>query len=98
MAAAKRTTDHDEIRRWAEGHAGKPARVKGTGNDRDPGLLRIDFPGYRGEHTLEEISWDEFFRGFEENHLAFLYQDEADSRFFKLVERGAEDRPARKAA
>jgi hypothetical protein len=35
----KVTTDHKEIRRWAEEHGGKPARVKGTGND-DPGIRR----------------------------------------------------------
>jgi hypothetical protein len=26
-------------------------------------------------------------RGFEENNLAFLYEDEKDSRFNKLIER-----------
>jgi hypothetical protein len=40
---------------------------------------------------LEEISWDEFFKAFEENNLAFLYQekmkDGKQSRFSKLVDR-----------
>lgn len=86
---SRTTTDHEEIRNWVEERGGKPATVKGTGND--VGVLRIDFPGYSGEDSLEEISWDEFFEKFEENDLAFLYQDETSSgkqsRFNKLVTR-----------
>lgn len=89
--AAKSTTDHEVIRRWAEERDGRPARVKGTGGPGDPGMLRIDFPGY-AEESLEEISWDDWFDKFEEKNLAFLYQETADggtSRFFKLVDRGS---------
>lgn len=92
MAEAKRTTDHDEIRAWVERRGGKPAHVKSTGKGDDVGVLRIDFPGYTGENTLEEISWEQFFEAFDENELAFLYQDEGDSRFNKLVSRSSEDR------
>ena len=56
------TVDHEHIRQWVEEHGGHPARVKGTGDEEDPGLLRIDFPGFSGEGRLEEISWDEFFQ------------------------------------
>lgn len=93
MASAKTTTDHNTIKKWVEKRGGKPARVKGTGSgDGDPGILRIDYPGYSGEDTLEEIEWDEFFEAFEDNHLAFLYQDEGKSRFSKFVARnGAAD-------
>jgi hypothetical protein len=85
MAEAKTTTDHAEIRRWAEARGGRPAHVTETGEGDDPGVLRIDFEG--PDDRLEEISWDDWFRSFEENRLAFLYQDEADSRFNKLVDR-----------
>jgi hypothetical protein len=85
------TTDHEIIKQWAEDRGGKPADVKGTGSGEDPGILRIDFPGHGDDDRLEEISWDEFFEKFEENNLAFLYQDKtADgetSRFFKFVRR-----------
>jgi anaerobic selenocysteine-containing dehydrogenase len=54
-------------------------------------VLRIDFPGGAGEDQLEPISWDEWFRIFEENNLAFLYQDRKasgePSTFFRLVRR-----------
>jgi hypothetical protein len=85
------TTDHDEIRRWVEEHDGKPASVKGTGSKEDPGILRIDFPGGSGSESLELMDWNEWFEKFEENNLAFLYQEQkadgSDSTFFKLVER-----------
>jgi hypothetical protein len=51
------TTDHEEIRRWAEAHGGRPARVKGTGGQGDPGILRLDFPGDGPDRNLEEIGW-----------------------------------------
>src|SRR5918911_1353634 len=85
--SAKRTIDHDEIRRWVEARGGKPAHVKRTTQGDDPGVLRIDYPGYSGQDTLEPISWDQWFDWFERNNLAFLYQDEKDSRFSKLVRR-----------
>ena len=85
------TTDHDEIRRWVESKGGKPACVKGTGDRNDPGVLRIDFPGYSGEESLQEMDWDEWFDKFDCAHLALLYQDQtADghpSRFSKLINR-----------
>jgi hypothetical protein len=84
------TTNHEEIKRWMESRGGRPASVKGTGGGEDPGILRVNFPGY-AEESLESIEWDEFFRKFEENELAFLYQDETKSgetsRFFKFVRR-----------
>lgn len=93
--ASKRTTDHEEIRQWAEARGAKPAAVKGTsrtgsGSD-DVGIIRLDFPGYSGEGSLEEISWTQFFRKFEESQLALVYQEETEggeqSNFNKLVRR-----------
>jgi len=90
---SKITTDHDTIRQWVEARGGHPARVKGTGGRGDPGLLRIDMPGYSGQDSLEPIEWDEFFEKFEDNHLAFLYQDTTAagqrSHFSKLIDRDA---------
>lgn len=91
------TTDHDFIRRWVEERGGRPARVKRTGGGDDPGILRIDFPGYSGGESLEEIPWEEWFEKFEESRLAFLHRDiKGDDggldRFNKLVSRsGRED-------
>ena len=85
------TTDHDTIRKWAEERGGKPSAVSATSSGDDPGIIRIDFPGYSGEDSLEEVSWDDWFAAFEDNNLAFVYQEEtADgerSNFNKLVSR-----------
>ena len=89
--SAQVTTDHETIRRWVEERGGRPARVKGTEGRDDPGLLRIDYPGFSGEDSLEEINWDEWFKGFEQHKLAFLYEDEKDSRFSKLINRDDKD-------
>ena len=94
MASASRTTtDHDEIRRWVEAHDGRPAAVRDTGADGDPGVLRIDFPGGAGADSLETLDWDDWFRKFDESGLAFLYQEHKasgeDSTFFKLIQRAS---------
>jgi hypothetical protein len=87
-SSAKLTTDHETIRRWAEQRGGKPARVKGTGRGPgDPGILRIDLPGDGPDPNLEPISWDEWLKAFDQNGLAFLYEDDENSRFNKLVSR-----------
>jgi hypothetical protein len=86
---SKMTQDHDEIRQWAEARGGQPATVKTTARGEEAGILRIDFPGYSGEDSLEQISWEEFFEKFDEKDLVFLYQDETvegkESRFFKFI-------------
>jgi rubrerythrin len=91
MSEAKTTTDHEQIKQWVEERGGHPARVAGTAVEGSSGVLLIDYPGYSGTQALETISWDEFFQGFEENKLAFLYQDETkagdESRFSKLITR-----------
>lgn len=95
---SKTTTDHKTIQEWAETRGGKPATVKRTEEGDEPGVLRIDFPGYSGAGSLEHISWDEFFQKFDEKNLAFLYQDHTssgeESRFFKLVSRDTAEHKA----
>jgi hypothetical protein len=70
---SKVTTDHGEIQHWVEEHHGIPVRVRSTGNERDAGLLRIDFPGGTGEDKFEKIPWNQWFEKFDHNDLAFLY-------------------------
>lgn len=83
------TREHGTIREWAEERDGSPAAVTSTGGDGDPGILRIDFPGYEGDASLEEIPWEEWFEKFDENDLVFLYQettsDGEQSNFNKLL-------------
>ena len=86
------TTDHDEIRSWAEARDGKPACVRGTGgSEHDPGILRIDLPGGAGSESLEHIGWDEWFEKFDQQGLAAIIQEQKtsgeSSTFIKLVKR-----------
>ncbi len=78
-----------------EERKGKLARVKGTGGRRDRGMLRIDFPGYSGAQSLEQISWEDFFEKFEENDHTFLFEEKTaagrTSRFNKLVREQMKD-------
>jgi len=85
------TTDHEEIRKWAEERGAKPSCVRGTGDKGDIGILRLDFPGFTGEDKLEHIEWEEGFEKFDERELALLYQEETasgqKSNFNKIVSR-----------
>ena len=93
MAEAKFTTDHDEIRKWAEARGGRPAAVRRKQGKDDPGIIRIEFPGAPNadDAALEEITWDEFFEKFDEADLALVYQEETaggqKSNFNKLIGR-----------
>lgn len=91
MADSRQTTDHNEIRKWAEARGGKPAVVKPT-HHKGGGILRIEFPNAPDSHdeNLEAIPWDEFFQVFDREKLAFLFQEKTsdgkESRFFKLID------------
>ena len=84
-------TDHDEIRRWAEERDAQPACVRGTGSEEDVGMIRLDFPGYSGETSLEPIEWEDWLQKFDENNLALLVEDETasgePSNFNKIIGR-----------
>lgn len=77
MADQKTTTDHEEIRRWAEERGGRPALA--LEQQDQPLGLRIEFPEDEeggSDEALRRISWDEFFQKFDEDNLVFLYRDE----------------------
>jgi hypothetical protein len=61
--------DHGRIRKWIEARGGHPVRVPGAGE----AAVRIDFEKSAG--SSEDISWDEFFRAFDDSRLAFLHRD-----------------------
>ncbi len=65
-------------------------------------MIRLDFPGYSGEESLEQISWDEWFEKFDERDLALMVQETTSrgqkSNFNKLVSRGGAERPKTRTA
>src|SRR5579872_998259 len=79
--ALKTTTDHDEIREWAEARGGVPASVQGSASPDDTIIIRLEFPDSSSstDENLEEISWDEFFDQFEDQGLALVYEEELTS-------------------
>jgi ferritin-like metal-binding protein YciE len=102
--SAEPLTDHEEIRQWAEERGGTPSCVRGTGDKGDIGMLRLDFPGYSGEQSLQPISWDDWFEKFDERGLALIVQDKTSggqkSNFNKLISRegAAKRKPKAKSA
>ena len=82
MASAHPVTDHDEIREWATKHEGRPSKVETGGKG---GILRLDFQ--EKDEKLTEITWEEFFKIFEDSKLALLLPDGKDSTFNKFVSR-----------
>lgn len=83
MARVGTTTDYSRIRHWIEERGGHPARIK---NAPDSETVRVDFTS----EPLEEISWDEFFQGFDGSRLAFLHRTKAQddaARLGRIVRR-----------
>jgi len=92
---SKTTTNHKEIRKWAEKRGGRPATVESTQHKGESaGLLRIDFPGGAGDPPLKEITWEQFFEKFDESKLALVYQEQKadgeESTFCKFINRDSE--------
>ena len=87
------TTAHDVIKQWAEARDAVPATVEGTEHGDRLGVLRFDFGGE--SDNLRHVSWDEWFRTFDERRLNFIYQEERSdgqqSNFFRLESPERED-------
>ena len=71
------TVDHSEVRAFAQKYRGRPQRLGENGYS----TIRIDFPGKDDDRFLSEekppvnISWDKFFNIFEQQDLAFIFED-----------------------
>jgi hypothetical protein len=87
------TTHHEVIKQWAEARNARPATVEGTEHGDHLGVLRFDF----NEDTdkLRHVSWEEWFRTFDERQLNFIYQEQRkdgnQSNFFILESPDRED-------
>ncbi|MGN7202603.1 Rho termination factor N-terminal domain-containing protein [Arthrobacter sp. SAFR-044] len=87
------TTHHEVIRQWAEERGGVPATVDGTERGDHLGVLRIDFRDK--DANLREVSWEEWFKTFDDRRLNFIYQEQRSdgrqSNFFRLENPERED-------
>ncbi|HET9014185.1 MAG TPA: hypothetical protein VFN57_01220 [Thermomicrobiaceae bacterium] len=81
------TRSHDVIQHWAQQRNATPATVPGTERGGRPSVMRFDFPGHGGK-DLQHISWEDWFRTFDERQLVFLFQqhmrDGRESNFFMM--------------
>lgn len=68
------TRSHEVIKRWANERDATPATVPGTEHGDHLGVLRLQFPGYGGK-DLQSVSWEEWFKTFDDRKLVFLYQE-----------------------
>lgn len=87
------TTSHEVIRQWAEARGGQPATVQGTEHESHLGVLRFAFN--HDDDRLKRVTWEEWFKTFDERGLNFLYQEQrsdgAQSNFFRLENPHRED-------
>jgi hypothetical protein len=74
---SKVTVDHEEIEAWALARGGEPVLKEGK--------LAIRFPGEAQE--AKALSWKDFFLRFEEEGLAFAYEEDKASRFYSFADR-----------
>lgn len=79
MAKSKLTTDHEEIKQWAVNHEAKPEIIDEPDARGDSIGIRLDFPGKKDDRFISkdlyhEVSWEEFFKVFDEAGLGFIYE------------------------
>ncbi len=79
------TINHQEIRQYVEARGGTPSVIS------DTGTLQISYPGSASAGAAESVTWDQFFKAFEDNNLAMAYQEETaegkPSNILKFVQR-----------
>jgi hypothetical protein len=88
------TRSPEVIKHRAQERQAVPATVPGTEHGDHLGVLRFNFPGYGGR-KLQEVSWDQWLKTFQDRHLVFLFQEHKKngdmSNFFRLDNPSRED-------
>lgn len=70
------TINHNEIKNWAEERKGTPASLKEPSAEASNLILRILFDHEKNVDQVKNISWEQFFKLFEQHQLAFVYKHE----------------------
>ncbi len=88
------TRNHEVIQQWADERGATPATVESPRREDRPRVLRFDFPGFGGK-SLQQISWEDWFKTFDERNLVFVYQEHLKngnlSNFFRLDNPGRQE-------
>ena len=78
MAMKGPTTNHEEIRCWAEARSAVPVEVLPRTVDSEPALLRLMIAAQAEDQSgVQIISWEEFFLKFDALGLTFVYADDS---------------------
>jgi len=75
--ARRYTRDPEVIRAWIDERGGAPARVRGTD------VPRVAFEPL--PPNWEPLDWPDFLAYFTSGRQAFMYEETAGSRMFKIV-------------
>lgn len=68
------TRSHEVVQAWAAKRRAEPATGRGKIDVQDGGTgLRFDFPGMG---RFQPISWDEWFKEFDEYDLVFVFREQ----------------------
>lgn len=105
----KTTTDHQTIQSWAEALGGQPQRINDPTAQADAIGIRINFQGggddaFMPSGEVQNISWQEFFDRFDQQQLAFVYDDHLEtsnaamvSESYRFVKRDLATKPVDQA-
>lgn len=79
--AEKVTINHEEIQAWVEKHHGTAQLIDEIDATGDSVGIRIDFPGTKDDMLIDrekyrKATWEDWFKVFEQQNLAFGYDDE----------------------
>jgi hemerythrin-like domain-containing protein len=84
----KLTTDHSEIRDWADRRGGRPAGVLDE-NSNEKGIILFEFPDNSPDQELKRKQWRSFFSYMDSQQLALLYKEQTEagrlSEYYKLI-------------
>ena len=95
MAIVGPTTNHKEIRHWAESHSAAPAEILPLLVDSEPALLRVMLRAQIEDHAnARALPWEEFFARFDALGLTFVYDD--DSTGYNEILQREEESPYRR--
>lgn len=77
-----KTTDHNEIRQWAEERRAIPVQIALNSTGKQLDTIKFRFPNQEDNVNQEyqEIDWDEFLAIFENYGLAMIYEDPSDNQ------------------
>lgn len=90
----KVTFDHRTIKQWSEERKAQPVKIKTV--DEPIEALKVEFPEEHRKHKdgtkeIAHLTWEQFFKEFESENLAFQFLDEdvdgKKSRFYRVIYR-----------